>query len=214
MQFIKNSIFTELGWKLHILPFRLVFLVFLDQGCSKVWKSMEKGFGWSDNVVGIVWLISLVGLQNFLGGGRGNQNPLPPGSYSPAHYATYVRVIARGGRGYRGPEPPRTLADYLTLFKLWGANYARHTTPSPPGWKMLSTPLYILQQACFLSRVEVEWDEHCRKRLQRFLSLKMLVLLTQHLSHISKIPSKNDKPSFFINPWNVIWLLQTTPIEW
>ena len=106
MQFIKNSIFTELGWKLHILPFRLVFLVFLDQGCSKVWKSMEKGFGWSDNVVGIVWLISLVGLQNFLGGGRGNQNPLPPGSYSPAHYATYVRVIARGGRGYRGPEPP------------------------------------------------------------------------------------------------------------
>ena len=35
----------------------------------------------------------------------------------------------------------RNLADQLTLLKPWGADYARHTTASPPGCKMLSTPL-------------------------------------------------------------------------
>ena len=34
----------------------------------------------------------------------------------------------------------RNLADQLTLFKPWGGDYARHTTTSPPGFKMLSTP--------------------------------------------------------------------------
>ena len=28
--------------------------------------------------------------------------------------------------------PPRNLADELTLFKPWGADYARYTTASPP----------------------------------------------------------------------------------
>ena len=36
---------------------------------------------------------------------------------------------------------PLDLADQLTLFKPWGADYVRHTTASPPGFKMLSTPL-------------------------------------------------------------------------
>ena len=41
--------------------------------------------------------------------------------------ATLVRGVARGG-----PAPPQNLADQLTLFKPWGADYARHTTASPP----------------------------------------------------------------------------------
>ena len=41
-----------------------------------------------------------------------------------------LRGVARGGGG-GGAEPPRNLADQLTLFKPWGADYARHTTASP-----------------------------------------------------------------------------------
>ena len=40
-----------------------------------------------------------------------------------------------------GAEPPRNMADQLTLFKPRGADYAPHTTASPPGFKKLSTPL-------------------------------------------------------------------------
>ena len=69
---------------------------------------MGKVFWRSDNGVGIIWLplvaIGLIDLQNIFGGGRGNRNPLPPGSYGFAHCATYVRGVARGGRGYGGPE--------------------------------------------------------------------------------------------------------------
>ena len=39
------------------------------------------------------------------------------------------------------PEPLRNLADQLILFKPWGADYARHITASPPGFKMQSTTL-------------------------------------------------------------------------
>ena len=40
---------------------------------------------------------------------------------------TDARGVAKGGGGW--PEPPG------------GTDYARHTTASPPGCKMLSTPL-------------------------------------------------------------------------
>ena len=46
------------------------------------------------------------------------------------------RGVARGGG-----QSLRNLADQLTLFKPEGADYARHTTASPPGFKILSTPL-------------------------------------------------------------------------
>ena len=39
------------------------------------------------------------------------------------------------------------MVDQLTLFKPWGAYYARHTTASPPGFKMLSTPLLLVMCA-------------------------------------------------------------------
>ena len=54
----------------------------------------------------------------------------------------YIRGVARGGGG-QSPLPARNLADRLTLFKPGGADYAPHTTSSPPGFKKLSTPLYI-----------------------------------------------------------------------
>ena len=52
---------------------------------------------------------------------------------------TDARGVAKGGG--RLARAPRKLADQLTLLKPWGANYARHTTASPPGCKMLYTPL-------------------------------------------------------------------------
>ena len=53
------------------------------------------------------------------------------------------RGVARWGRGggLRGLDPPRNLADQYTLFKPVGADYAPHTTASPPGLKKLSTSL-------------------------------------------------------------------------
>ena len=47
-----------------------------------------------------------------------------------------------GGPG--GPEPPRILADQLTLFEPGWADFAPHNTVSPPGFKKLSTPLSLL----------------------------------------------------------------------
>ena len=41
---------------------------------------------------------------------------------------------SRGGSG-EGAEPPRDLADQLTLFKPRGEDYAPHTTASPPDSK-------------------------------------------------------------------------------
>ena len=53
------------------------------------------------------------------------------------------RGVARGGsRGARGPPPPN-LADQLTLR---GADYAPHTTASPPEFKKLSTPLVFVEE--------------------------------------------------------------------
>ena len=52
---------------------------------------------------------------------------------------TDARGVAKGGGGVA--RAARNLADQLTLLKPWGADYARHTTASPPGCKMLSTPL-------------------------------------------------------------------------
>ena len=53
---------------------------------------------------------------------------------------TDARGVAKGGDGVA--RAPRNLADQLTLLKpRGGADYARHTTASPPGCKMLSTPL-------------------------------------------------------------------------
>ena len=49
---------------------------------------------------------------------------------------TDARGVAKGGGGVA--NAPRNLADQLTLLKLRGA---LHTTASPPGCKILSTPL-------------------------------------------------------------------------
>ena len=55
------------------------------------------------------------------------------------------RGVARGEAGEEGLcPPPRTLAAQLTLFEPGWADFAPHTTASPPGFKKLSTPLYII----------------------------------------------------------------------
>jgi hypothetical protein len=53
-----------------------------------------------------------------------------------------VRGVARGGGG---AEPPRNLADQLTLFEPEWADFAPHTTANPLGFKKLSTPLLVQQ---------------------------------------------------------------------
>ena len=57
----------------------------------------------------------------------------------------YCRGVASGGAG-GATAPPRNLADQLTLFEPGGADFATHTTASPPGFKKLSTPLYCDDQ--------------------------------------------------------------------
>ena len=50
---------------------------------------------------------------------------------------TVAEVYIEGGQGGQS-----TSGNWqLTLFKPWGADYARHSTASPPRFKMLSTPL-------------------------------------------------------------------------
>ena len=51
--------------------------------------------------------------------------------------------MARGGRGRGSAPPPWNLADQLTLFEPGWADFAPHTTASPPGFKNLFTPLTI-----------------------------------------------------------------------
>ena len=51
--------------------------------------------------------------------------------------APYIRSGAREARALGN------LADQLALLKPWPADYACHTTASPPGLKMLSTPLRV-----------------------------------------------------------------------
>ena len=58
------------------------------------------------------------------------------------------RGVARGGARGARPEPPHPeFGSQVTLFKPWGADYARHSTASPPGFKMLSTPLLLVMCA-------------------------------------------------------------------
>ena len=64
---------------------------------------------------------------------RNDDNAVYMQSDSAKYFSTLHRGVARGG--------PRNLADQLTLFKPWGVDYARLTTASSPGFKMLSTPL-------------------------------------------------------------------------
>ena len=56
------------------------------------------------------------------------------------------------------PEHPRNLAGQLTLFKPGWADFAPHTTASPPGFKKLSTPLI---QYCLTSEAEQEPSFQC-----------------------------------------------------
>ena len=51
------------------------------------------------------------------------------------------RGVARGGAG--GASAPRNLAHQLTLLEPGWADFAPHTTVSPPGFKKLSTPLHM-----------------------------------------------------------------------
>ena len=50
---------------------------------------------------------------------------------------TVAEVYIEGGQG--GPEHQWKLA--VNPIQTMGANYAHHSTASPPGFKMLSTPL-------------------------------------------------------------------------
>ena len=52
------------------------------------------------------------------------------------------RGVARGWFG-GGAEPPRNLADQLTLVEPGWTDFAPQTTASPPGFKKLSTPLQL-----------------------------------------------------------------------
>ena len=62
-------------------------------------------------------------------------------------------MYLEGGPG--GAEPPRNLADQLTLFKPRGADYAPHTTASPPGFKTLSTPLKMMNELRIILKTKV-----------------------------------------------------------
>ena len=50
------------------------------------------------------------------------------------------RGVARGGGGPGGQSPPKFGRSVNTI-QTRGADYAPHTTSSPPGFKKLSTPL-------------------------------------------------------------------------
>ena len=56
--------------------------------------------------------------------------------------ATILLLLVTRGVAREGGA---NLAEQLTLFKPRGADYAPHTTASPPGFKKLSTPLVTLR---------------------------------------------------------------------
>ena len=55
-------------------------------------------------------------------------------------FVIYCRGVTRGG-----PEPPRNLADQLTLYEVGWSDFAPHTTASPPGFKKLSAPCVMYE---------------------------------------------------------------------
>ena len=79
-------------------------------------------------------------------------------NFVPHVYITN-RGAARGGQG--GPEPPRNLEARLPkpIQNMGWADYARHITASPPGFKILSTPLTKSQKK--LSEAKQRKDKYC-----------------------------------------------------
>ena len=56
-------------------------------------------------------------------------------------YIWHDRAVARGELG--GLQPPQFLTDQLTLSQPGGADYAHHSTTSPPGFSDLATGLEV-----------------------------------------------------------------------
>ena len=68
-----------------------------------------------------------------------------------SNWLMLFRGVARGGQGGQSPrEFDRSVNPIWTM----GADYARHTTASPPGFKMLSTPLLLI------FKVQLFWERH------------------------------------------------------
>ena len=57
------------------------------------------------------------------------------------HYTYRCRGVAREG------------ADQLTLLEPWGEDYARHTTASSPGFKMLSMYVQLCDEKKIVQRI-------------------------------------------------------------
>ena len=60
------------------------------------------------------------------------------------NYSIVGRAVTRWGLG--GLQPPQFLTDQLTLSQPGGADYAHHSTTSPPGFSDLATALVLQYQ--------------------------------------------------------------------
>ena len=80
------------------------------------------------------------------------------------------------------------MEDQLTLFKPRGTDYVRHTTASPPGLKMLSTPLCLIGYKvlyAFLNELQPSAELSANIILVCFFLL-FAQFLASHLSDIKK----------------------------
>ena len=110
-----------------------------------------------------------------------------------------VRGVARGGEGAEGARAPPEFGRSVNPIQIRGADYAPHTTSSPPGFKKLSTPLEVNRKSHFkrllntyLTRFLDNWDGK-----DGFL----LIYISNHLAYAvlksSQVPIQTLLPLFF-----------------
>ena len=85
------------------------------------------------------------------------------------NFQAFAIVSLEGGPG--GPEPPRNLADQLTLFKPWGADYARNTTAMACQPLPIQNAIYTSDciGCCYYNMTRTGWtvNDGCSLMLQR-----------------------------------------------
>ena len=73
-----------------------------------------------------------------------------------------LRDCGTGEQG--GRTPSQILADQLTLFQPWGADYAHHITASPPGFQNPAAALpYVMFESKKKNQIFIEFLDGTKK---------------------------------------------------
>jgi hypothetical protein len=86
-------------------------------------------------------------------------------------YRGTVQGCRQGGGGLGGLQPPPSLTDQLTLSQPGGADYAPHSTTSPPGFSGPATGLLLCVEIGFMWTFPRNQDATVKLKSE-FISIK------------------------------------------